>query len=137
MAIAGHDFSGATSVKFGSVEASIFPMKSDDLLTAVAPPGTAPGPVDVSVTTPGGTSPAVAADLFTYTASATTPMSPASAHCVVPKLIGKKVKAARKALKKAGCRLGTIKGKGSKIKAQRPIPGKGLVPGAKINVKLG
>ena len=41
--------------------------------------------------------------------------------CVVPKLKGKTLKAARKALKKADCKLGKVKGKG-KVVSQNPKP---------------
>jgi hypothetical protein len=49
---------------FGTTSAS-FTFDSDNSLTAVAPPGTA-GSVDITVTTPGGTSQTSSADQFTY-----------------------------------------------------------------------
>jgi hypothetical protein len=52
--IIGSGFTGATAVKFGSADASSFSVESDSLITAVAPSGS--GTVDVTVTTPGGTS---------------------------------------------------------------------------------
>ncbi|MGW2400674.1 YVTN family beta-propeller repeat protein [Kitasatospora sp. NPDC001664] len=61
----GTGLSGASSVKFGSTEASSFSVATDNRLTAVAPAGT--GTVDVTVTTPGGSSATSAADRFTYT----------------------------------------------------------------------
>jgi hypothetical protein len=67
------------------------------------------------------------------------PPAPA-VNCVVPKLKGKKLKAARKALTKAECKLGKIKGhkgKAARVKKQNPKPGTVLPPGAKVNVKLG
>jgi beta-lactam-binding protein with PASTA domain len=69
----------------------------------------------------------VGADNFTYTA------------CVVPKLKGKKLKPAKKALQRAGCKLGKArgqKGKSAKVTKQSPAPRKVLAPGSKVNVKL-
>lgn len=63
--ISGTDFTGASSVSFGSVAAASYSVDSNTQITAVSPPGAA-GSVDVSVTTPGGTTPTVAADKFTY-----------------------------------------------------------------------
>jgi PKD domain/PASTA domain len=59
-------------------------------------------------------------------------------HCV-PKLKGKKLKAARRGLKRAHCRLGKVKGqksKRAKVKKQSPKAGKVLAPGSKVSVKL-
>lgn len=63
--ISGATFTGATSVKFGNVNAS-FIINSDTSITATSPPGLAIGPVDVTVTTPSGTSQITSADIFTY-----------------------------------------------------------------------
>ncbi len=64
--IEGSDFAAATSVRFGSTPAS-FTVQSANSLTAVAPPGPPSGAtVDVSVTSPDGTSPQVPADRYTY-----------------------------------------------------------------------
>jgi len=49
------------------------------------------------------------------------------------------VKAAKKALQKADCKLGKLTGKKSKsakVTKQSPKPGKVLPPGSKVNVKL-
>ncbi|HLX88980.1 MAG TPA: protease pro-enzyme activation domain-containing protein [Acidimicrobiales bacterium] len=65
--VSGTNFGGVTSVHFGSVAASsVIVNGSGTKLTVVAPAG-APGPAHIVVTTPGGPSPPVAADLFTYT----------------------------------------------------------------------
>lgn len=64
--ISGSGFSGTTSVSFGGVEARSFTVDSSGQVTAVAPAHAA-GTVDVSVTTPAGTSADTAADDFTYT----------------------------------------------------------------------
>jgi YVTN family beta-propeller protein len=63
--ITGTNFTGATAVDFGSTPATSFTVNSDTSITAVAPPGT-DGVVDVTVTNPAGTSPAVTADQYTY-----------------------------------------------------------------------
>jgi hypothetical protein len=64
--IGGTDLKGATSVSFGSTNASSFTVNgAGTSIKVTAPAGTA-GTVDVTVTTPGGTSPVVSADHFTY-----------------------------------------------------------------------
>lgn len=118
----------AISVSFGRRPSARFTVNSSTQITAVSPRRSAPGVVDVSVTTAGGKSAPVAADKFTYTA------------CVVPKLKGKTLRHARKALKRADCRLGKVKPKGQTtghVKTQSPKPGRVLAPGGKVQVKLG
>jgi IPT/TIG domain len=60
----GSGFTGTTAVTFGSTPASGFTVDSDQLLTAVTPPGE--GTVDITVTTPRGGSTPSAAARFTY-----------------------------------------------------------------------
>jgi hypothetical protein len=123
--ISGHDFTGATAVSFGGTPAA-FAVDSDGQITAVSPPGS-PGTVQVGVKNP-GQSPTVGTDSFKYTA------------CVAPHLKHKTLKAAKKALKKAACRLGKVKRTGKergKVKRQSPKAGTVLPVGAKVNVKLG
>ncbi|MET9661686.1 IPT/TIG domain-containing protein [Streptomyces sp. NPDC006510] len=55
IALSGTGFTGTTSVRFGVNAASSFTVVSATQLTAVVPTG-GPGPVPVTVTTPGGTS---------------------------------------------------------------------------------
>jgi alpha-tubulin suppressor-like RCC1 family protein len=62
--ITGPNFTGATAVKFGSTSATSFAVNSTTSITAVSPPGT--GTVDVTVTTPGGTSVTNPSDRFSY-----------------------------------------------------------------------
>jgi hypothetical protein len=62
--ITGVNFTGATAVKFGGTDATSFTVDSANQITAVAPAGT--GVVDITVTTPKGTSAAVPADQYTY-----------------------------------------------------------------------
>jgi len=65
--ISGANFSGATAVSFGSVAAASFSVSSASQITAVSPAHAA-GAVDVTVTTPGGTSGTSSADTFTFAA---------------------------------------------------------------------
>jgi hypothetical protein len=123
--ITGHDFAGATAVSFGGRPAKRFTVDSDTSVTAVSA-AHAVGTVDVRVTTPGGQSPATAADRFTFTQV-----------CVVPKLKGKTLKKARKALKKAHCSLGKASGPTTgRVKQQSRKRGKILPAGTKVNITL-
>lgn len=63
--IGGKNLSGATAVDFGSTPAASFVVKSASKIEAVAPPGSE-GTVDVTVTTPEGTSATSRADHFSY-----------------------------------------------------------------------
>lgn len=65
VAIKGTDLGGATSVSFGTTSASGFVIVSPEEIMATAPSGA--GTVDVTVTTPGGTSATSPADRFTFT----------------------------------------------------------------------
>ncbi len=67
--IDGAALQGATAVRFGSAQAQSFTVESSTAITAVAPPGS--GTVDVTVTTPSGTSPPTSADRFTYESAPT------------------------------------------------------------------
>ena len=56
--------------------------------------------------------------------------------CVVPKTEGQETgRGPSKALKKADCKLGKVKGTG-KVVQQNPKPRKVKLPGTKVNVKL-
>jgi PKD repeat protein len=66
--ITGTGFIGATVVTFGGIAATPFTVNSATQITATTPAHTTAGPVDVIVTTPGGTSATSAADGYTYTA---------------------------------------------------------------------
>ncbi|MGA8818464.1 MAG: S8 family serine peptidase [Xanthobacteraceae bacterium] len=68
--ISGDNFTGATAVKFGGNAASSFNVISAAQIIATAPAGT--GTVDVTVTTPGGTSATGGADQFSYAAAGST-----------------------------------------------------------------
>jgi IPT/TIG domain/Cep192 domain 4 len=63
--ITGRGFTGATGVSFGGTAATNFTVDPAAAhITATSPPGT--GTVDITVTTPAGTSPASPADQFAY-----------------------------------------------------------------------
>ena len=66
--ITGRNFTGATAVKFGTAAADHYTVNSATQITAVTAATASTGTVDVRVTTPGGTSAVVAADLFNFIA---------------------------------------------------------------------
>jgi hypothetical protein len=62
--ITGSGFNGASAVRFGATAASSYTVnKAGTKITAYSPPEGA-GTVDITVTTPGGTSPLGSADRF-------------------------------------------------------------------------
>ncbi|WP_033408949.1 Ig-like domain-containing protein [Rudaea cellulosilytica] len=63
--ITGANFTGATAVRFGATPATTFTVNLPTQITATAPAGSS-GTVDVTVTTPSGTSPTGPADKFAY-----------------------------------------------------------------------
>lgn len=78
--IKGDAFTGATAVSFGATTAA-FTVNNDTSITATAPSAPA-GTIDVTVTTPGGTSATTASDSFTYVAApVVTGLSPADGPC--------------------------------------------------------
>ncbi len=62
--ITGTGFTGATDIAFGTNAAATFNVVNDTTITVASPPGQ--GIIDVTVTTPSGTSPSSQADIFTY-----------------------------------------------------------------------
>jgi hypothetical protein len=66
--ITGTNFVNPATVSFGGAPATNVVVVSRTQITATIPPALVSGPVDVSVTTPGGTSADTAADDFTYAA---------------------------------------------------------------------
>jgi uncharacterized membrane protein len=63
--VTGSGFTGATDVGFDFTSASAMTVDSDTQITAISPAGT--GTVDITVTTPAGTSAVSQDDQFTYT----------------------------------------------------------------------
>ncbi|MGB7587801.1 MAG: PASTA domain-containing protein [Solirubrobacterales bacterium] len=127
--IAGTDFVGVKSVTFGGVPATSYTVDSAGQITAVSPAAPRPNAVDVGITTVAGRSVVAAADKFTYKA------------CVVPKLKGKALKVAKKRLRKAGCKLGKVKGDlsaGGKatVVRQSIAAGKVRPPATKVSVTV-
>jgi hypothetical protein len=58
--------------------------------------------------------------------------------CVVPKLKARRLKADKRSLHAADCKLGKVKGPkraSAKVKSQKPRPGTVLAPGSKVSVK--
>ncbi|WP_189115042.1 beta strand repeat-containing protein [Pilimelia terevasa] len=74
--ITGTTLTGATAVTFGNQPATGFTVVNPTTITAVTPPGS--GAVDVTVTTPNGTSAVVPAGVFTYQAPPVQPPTPAN-----------------------------------------------------------
>lgn len=144
--IAGEDFTNVSDVRFGTTPAASFVVNSESEIVAVTPAAAGAGPVDVTVTTNAGTSRAADGARFTYSnPPAPTPPVPsipqiAPATCTVPKLTGKKLKAGRKALVKANCKLGKVggqPGKDAKVVRQSRKAGAKVPAGTKVNVTLG
>jgi hypothetical protein len=145
--ITGGDFEGASAVRFGGVPAKSYRVDSGGLITAIAPPADAPALVPISVTTGAGT--ATTPPEYEYRPKTAEedgqgqppPNGGGGGSCTVPKLKGKKLKAAKRKLKRAHCRIGRVKRKGATAKAgrvvkQRPKAGKALPAGAKVSVTL-
>lgn len=66
VAINGGKFLGATAVRFGSTLASSFIVKNDSSIDAVSPAAVSVGVVDITVTTPSGTTTITPADKYSY-----------------------------------------------------------------------
>lgn len=128
--ITGTSLKGASAVKFGTVPATNVTVDSDTQITATAPPAVKPGKVDVTVTTLAGTSEKARGAGFTYTA------------CIVPRVVGKTLGAAKNRLRLSDCRLGKVKKvggprrKAGTVVKQTPKPGTVLAQGAKVTVKV-
>ncbi len=126
--LTGTNLAEVKGVSFGATPAT-FAVNSESQITATAPASSSLAAVPVTVTTVAGT--------------ASTPTTFQYLGCKVPNLGHKKLKAAKKALKKAGCKLGKAKLTGEattktgKVEKQKPKRGKLLAPGSKVNVTLG
>jgi hypothetical protein len=67
------------------------------------------------------------------------PVAQPTPSCVVPNLRGKSLRASRRQLRKANCKLGDVRGekaRGAKVKRQFRRPGKVLPAGTEVSVKL-
>jgi hypothetical protein len=118
--ITGTNLAGASAVNFGEVAASSFTVVGEEKITAVAPPQIAVGKVDITATTLAGESPVARADAFYY------------AGCTVPKLVGKKLSAAKASLRGAGCTVGKV----TKVKVPRKKDGRVTKQGAHAGAVL-
>lgn len=129
VSVFGDNFFGVRGVSFGSVPAPSFEVVSESLIVAVSPPGRLGSRVPVAVTTAAG--------------SATLDRGFAYRGCRVPRLQGGTLKAAKKRVRKAGCRVGKVEkrdgatAKSGRVVAQSPKPGRILSPNAKVSVSLG
>jgi hypothetical protein len=156
---AGHNIDSLDQCNFNSVGDRV---KTDPLLASLADNG---GPTKTLALSPG--SPAVdagdagcpatdqrgvprpqgaACDIGAFElippppSAAAGPAAVAARVCVVPKLRGFKLKASRKKLKRAGCRLGKVRGKKSRsarVKKQSAKPRTVLPLDSRVSVKLG
>lgn len=145
--ISGSDFSDASAVRFGDSPAKSYRVDSDGLITAIAPPTDAPAAVPISVTTLAGTATTQPEYEYRVKTDENGPGQPPTGKgrgpsCRVPELKGKKLKAAKKQLRRARCRAGKVRrAQGASIKAGRvveqwPGAGKTLPPGARVSVTL-
>ncbi len=124
--IEGTDLTGTESVLFGTTHAKSFTVDSEERLTAILPTLAAKSISPVSVRTAAGTASAQTA--FTATA------------CVVPRLVGKTLRKAKRRLRRAACEPGTLRGRrsaGARVRKQSPGPGTPLVPGGRVRLILG
>jgi IPT/TIG domain/PASTA domain len=127
LTIAGTDLSGA-GVSFNGVPTPRVTPISDSQLSVVTPPTKRPTLLQITVTTVAGT--------------ATSPEAFSTTACVVPRLNGLKLKAVKRKLGAADCKLGRVsklKGAGmrtGKVVKQSWKPGTLLKPGSKVNVRL-
>jgi IPT/TIG domain len=131
--IAGSDFAGVSAVSFGGLPAASYSVGSESQMVAKSP-AARPGPVDVTVTTVAGRSATGPAGVFTYRAALV---------CKVPKLKRRRLRAARRALRKRHCRLGKVTRRRraraprrAKIVSQRPKPGAIRPAGFRVKVTL-
>jgi hypothetical protein len=137
--ITGTDLEGATAVSFGSAPATVT-ADSETQIAVVAPASATAATAPVSVTTIAGTA---SGPVFTYVAAVVPILKKAPvAHCVVPNLKGKNLKAAKRSLVKGKCKLGTVKKlggatpKSGKVAKQGSKAGAKLAAGAKVAVTL-
>ncbi|HEY8588745.1 MAG TPA: IPT/TIG domain-containing protein, partial [Naasia sp.] len=117
--VTGENLGDVSAVLFGDVPAPWFVVESHDRLRAAAPAHAA-GPVHLGVVTPEGVSEPTAASVVTFVAplAPIVPIPPvglppsddteSESRCVVPDLEDRTARRARRALRRAGCRLGDV-----------------------------
>lgn len=138
--ITGSEFKDVTNVKFGSVSAASFNVESEHSLEAITPPVSSPQLVHASVTTVAGSSLPTFHDFFEYLPSPTPPRS--TSQCVVPEVLGKRLRVARRRARRAGCAIGNIQklngatARTGRVTRQRPAAGKIRQTGTPIAVAL-
>lgn len=134
--VGGGKFTGGGKVNSGPITGlgvltfpTTLPIKQGDLI------GLDPtAPTDTIGASPAGGTYMYFSSPLVDSGPGTTPTNPAATgevgfnaqvllNCIVPKLKGKKVKAAKKALAKAGCAPPKLKKKGKFVKSQNPAPG--------------
>ena len=140
--ISGHDFTDATSVTFGGTPAASFSVLSESTITAVAPAHAA-GDVALSVTTLAGLAGAPTSFTFAAPVSPAPAPAPHVAKCVVPKVLGKHLRGAKKAIRARNCKVGPVSkeagvtAKTGTVVKQSPKPGVTKNAGSTVSVKLG
>lgn len=150
--LTGSHLGEVSAVTFGSTSAT-FTLDSETQLSAIVPPGDGGTAAGISVTNAAGS--ATAPQTFVYEGAPpasspgsgpapalASPPPPPPLQCVVPKLKGKKLKAGKKMLAKAHCKLGKVTKEGTtaktgKVVKQKPKAGTTRVPDSKVNVVLG
>jgi len=140
--IAGSDFADVSAVDFGGHPAASYSIDSESQIVAKSP-SAPPGPVDVTVTTVAGKSATGSADVFTFNPPLAPVLPAAGPVCRVPKLKHRKLKAAKRVLRKRHCRIGKVIRKHRKkaprkarVFKQRPRPRTVRPAGAKVHVWL-
>jgi len=142
--IAGSDFAGVSAVDFGGDPAASYSVNAETQIVATSP-AALPGPVDITVTTVAGRSATGSADVFTFTAPPAAAAAAAAARvvCVVPKLKGRRLRPAKRVLRKRHCRIGKVIHKRRKkaprkarVIKQHPRPRAVRPAGAKVHVWL-
>lgn len=124
--ITGTGFAEVGAVTFGTTPAVSFQVESESQITAVTPASGTLGETSVTVGTVAGS----AAMPFTYRG------------CLVPRLRGKGLAAAKRLLGQAGCRVGALKtpkgrrARRGRVQSQMPRPATVLAPGAKVALVL-
>jgi IPT/TIG domain len=156
--IKGKDFTGDSSVEFGTYFATSEVKSESEIVAEVY--GFKTGTVPVKVTTAGGTGTLAGAYTFNpkppyeppvFEPIVVPPIVPIDlpplsfdeTHCLVPKLKGEKIKAAKKAVRAAHCLPGSVTykhGKNAKtgrVLHESPPPDTETAPGHPVNLRLG